>query len=252
VKKVLIVLASVLAVVLPTWVIAGFTGDLGVDLHTRLEGSSDNSTWLNYTAEDNPGDATLSVSAGDTVYLRLKTWDTSDTIVANSIVYSGTFTNPQYVNTPDFLGTGTNDDLDGDGVLLYSLTSYDSGSGSAVFGLNGIYPSSTVDTDYESGGITFTTDPDTPDQTVILATVQITSAEEELWISRAPRITDRALADDPSTTRVRILVNNPTATPTPTPTSTATATVAVSSLPETGPNLLSLIYRWLAMISELF
>lgn len=251
-KKMLIIAGCVLAVILPSIVIAGFTGDQGIDLRTRLEASTDNLAWVNYSGEDNPGNATLNVSAGDTVYIRLKTWDISDLIVATNIEFTGTFTNPQYISSTDFLGTGTNDDLDGDGVKVYSLTSYDEVAGTAVFDLNGISPSSSVDTDFDSGGVTITVDSDTPDQTVILATVQITSADELPWISWATNIYDRALADDQATTRVRILVNNPTPTPTPTSTTTTTATATTNALPETGPSLTGFIYLWLAKILGLF
>jgi len=247
-KKVLIVLGALfLALAVPVYFThAGFGEGGGYNLKTRLEVSFDNATWVNFLAEDNSGGATLTVAPGDTIYLRLKTWNEGILPGANT-AFTGTFTNQQYLtNSTMFTGDGGGSgDLDGDTVNGYSMIGggYNADTGVAEFGLNAVANGSTEDVDFQSGGITSQIAATTPDQTVILVTVVVTSSNP---VALLDHLLPRAYADAFGTTQVRILVNDPandaTATPTPTVTvsseATATETALESAaLPETGADL---------------
>lgn len=228
-KKIIFALMAAAFVALPSFVSAGYVAGGGnVVINTRLEASADNSTWVNYLAEENSGGQTLTVSPGDTIYLRLKTWNTGG--MPAGVEYTGTFTNPAYLDSPEMFssGAGAKDDLDGDATYYYALTSFDTSSGVTLFTLDAIMNGSTVDANYQSGGITAQIKSDTPDQTEMLVTVQVTGADA--YITWWQRLFTHAYADDAATTQVRILVSNPPATAVTTPT-----------LPVTGPDPIQLI-----------
>jgi len=228
-KKIIVAALAAIFIALPSLVSAGYSGD-DIMLMTRLEVSKDNSTWVNYLAEENSGDQILTVLPGDTVYLRLKTWNTGDSDAYN-VSYTGDFTNPQYLSSSDMFtsGAGAKNDLDGDETYYYSMTSYSSTTGAAIFTLDGVVGSSTVDTNYQSGGITATVSSDTPDQTIMLVTVRITDIAGRGFTWR-DLLFPRAHADDSATTQARILVSIPT-----------TAAPVVPTLPVTGPDPIQLI-----------
>jgi len=86
-KKVVFVLMAAVLIALPSFTSAGYSSG-GAMLLTRLEVSKDNTNWVNYLAEENSGDQTLTVLPGDTVYFRLKTWNTGDAPSIN-ITFTG-------------------------------------------------------------------------------------------------------------------------------------------------------------------
>lgn len=251
-KKIIIVL-GVLALLLfvPIYIAyAGYGIGAGFNLKTRLEVSADNATWVNYLAEDNSGGDILTVSPGDTIYLRLKTWNEGGT-AGEDTTFTGTFTNQQYLtNSTMFTGVGGGSgDLDEDGLYGYAMTGggYNSVTGIAEFLLTGVVNGSTDEVNFQTGGITSEISASTPDQTLITVTVIITGTNPELaWLNR---LLPRAYADEFGTTEVRILVDNPPADPTPTPTPTPSASATdtstaassnqtiVTTLPVTGPDL---------------
>ncbi len=222
-KKVfIVVMLGMLCSLIPLGVFAGYSGTGDFELRTKLEVSKPGSDWMNYTAEDNPGNQTLSVNAGDTVTFRLKVWDVTST-AAQDIALATTVTNPQYIETANiFDGSSTTDeDLDGD-TLDYSVTSFDSTAGTGTFALDAVAASGSENTGFESGTYTTKISGSTPDQTLIEVTITLTAANNLRFLSRSSLL-DRAFADDLGTTKVRILVQNPT------PTATATTV-----LPATG------------------
>lgn len=246
-RKFLIVLGVLfLVLAVPIYIThAGFgEGGAGYNLKTRLEVSADNSTWANFLAEDNSGGATLTVAPGDTIYLRLKTWDEGILPGVNT-TFTGTFTNQQYLtNSTMFTGPGGGSgDLDGDIVNGYSMTGggYNPVTGVAEFILNAVQNGSTENVNFQSGGITSQIATGTPDQTVIMVTVVINNTNPGVgWLDH---FLERAYADNLGTTQVRILVNanatSPTPTPTPAPSSTTTA-ADEATLPATGADLLNI------------
>jgi len=206
-KKVLMVLMAAVLVALPSFVDAGY-GGIGTNLLTRLEVSKDNATWVNYLAETNSGNQTLTVSPGDTLYFRLKTWNIGNN-PASDIEFSATYTNPQYISALDpFSLTGAQNDLDGDVDNVYSLNAPPSG-GTMTFNLNAVAKNTTDLAGFESGGVLLKVAAGTPDQTVILATVTITGIRVLGWWKDL--LFPRAYADDAATTQVRIMVSNPPA-----------------------------------------
>jgi len=223
-KKVVIALLAVVFSVFPSIASAGFISG-GATLLTRLEVSKDNSTWVNYLAETDSGNQTLTVSPGDTIYFRLKTWDTGDTPAIN-ITYSGVYTNPAGMDALSAFDSGSTDDLDGDAILFYGLSGLpDMNAGTLSFYLDGVDNGTTDATGFQSGGMTGRIAAGTADQTVILATVTITGAD--LFIASWEKLLfPRAYADDQATTQVRMLVSNPPVVPQTTP--------AVQVLPATG------------------
>jgi len=224
----LIVFLAVVFIALPNLASAGYSNGGGALLLTRLEVSKDNSTWVNYLAETNSGGQTLTVSPGDTVYFRLKTWDTGDTPAIN-ITYTASYTNPSYIDALDPFHAGVNDDLDGnDPASYYALTGLpDATAGTLTFDLDGVAVSSEI-TGYESGGMVARVKAGTPDQTVILATVIITGASQ-VGFNWWQRLFAHAYADSSATTQVRLLVSNPP------------AVAATPTLPVTGPDPIQLI-----------
>jgi hypothetical protein len=221
-KVALVLLLAVSIVVLPKIVFASFNfGD--VALETRLEVSKDNATWVNYLADSNSGNQTLTVSPGDTLYFRLKTWDTGLTPATN-VRYGASFTNPSYIDSLDPFHIGTNDDSDGDGHP-YTLTGTpDMTAGTFQFTLDNVASSSTETTNDESGAMVAGIDARTPDQTVFLVTVQITGIVELSNASWLNNLSPKAYADSQATTQVRILVSNPALVSTPAVTASTPAT----------------------------
>jgi len=215
-KKVFVIFAlSVLCSTIPLGVFAGYSGGGDFELRSKLEVSKPGSDWMNYTAEDNPGNQTLSANAGDTVTFRLKVWDVTTT-AAQNIVLASTITNPQYIETANiFDGTSTtNQDLDGD-TVDYSVTSMNSTTGIGTFALEAVQASSSENANFESGTYTTKISGSTPDQTLIEVTITLTAADELRMIGKN-NLLDKAYADEFGTTRVRILVQNPTTTTTTT------------------------------------
>lgn len=209
-KKFLIVLAlGILCSMLPLGAFAGYSGSGDFELRTKLEVSKPGSDWMNYLAEDNPGNQTLSVNAGDTVTFRLKVWDVTATSAQN-VVLSSTITNPQYIETANIFdgSSTTNNDLDGD-TAVYSLTAFDPAAGTGTFGLQAVMGNSSENANFESGTYTTKISSSAPDQTLIEVTITLTAANELRIINRSNLI-NRAYADEFGTTKVRILVQNPT------------------------------------------
>lgn len=228
IRKILVLfIALELVLLVPLYFVqAGYT-DAGINLKTRLEVSSDNVNWVNYLAEDKSGSETLTVAPGSTIYFRLKTWN-SDADNTGFVNLNSTFTNPAYLTNTVFFATGGAEDLDGDSTpYLPGPLGYVAETGSGDATLLGVGGNSTADTNFQSGGMTFQISSSTPEQTVILATTQITSASPLfVWIDR---VINRAYADSNGTSQARVLV----ATSTPAATLTPT-TPAVSILPATG------------------
>ena len=228
-RKVLIVFLATVFVALPSFVSAGYSSG-GAMLLTRLEVSKDNTNWVNYLAEENSGDQTLTVLPGDTVYFRLKTWNTGDAPSIN-ITFTGSYTNPGYIDALDPFHPGVHDDLDGDATFYYALTGLpDMTAGTVSFDLDAVANGSTDLLNYQSGEMVARVAAGTPDQTVMLTTVIITGASQVAWWKKL--LFPRAYADDSATTQVRILVSNPPA---------ATAQMTTQTLPVTGPDPIQLI-----------
>lgn len=226
-KKALFILMAAVLVALPSFTSAGFSSS-GAMLLTRLEVSKDGTTWVNYLAETNSGGQTLTVSPGDTIYFRLKTWNTGGTPAIN-IEYSAAYTNPGGVDAFDPFHPGVSDDSDGDAILFYVLNAPpDLTAGTTAFHLDGVADSTTETTGFQSGGMAAHIATSTPDQTVLLATVTITGADEFIvWWKNL--LFPRALADDAATTQARILVATPAPVPVPV------------VLPATGPDVSGLL-----------
>lgn len=223
-KKIIVGFLVAVFVALPSFVSAGYSANDGnIILLTRLEVSKDNTNWVNYLAEENSGGQTLTVSPGDTVYLRLKTWNTGIS-PAVTVQYTGSYTNPQYIDALDPFHAGVYDDLDGDTLFYYGLDSLpDLTAGTMSFHLDGVLQDTDDQAGYQGGEIVARVKAETPDQTVILATVQINSTDFVVWWKRL--LFPRAYADDVATTQVRLLVSNPPA-----------AAPATQTLPVTGPD----------------
>lgn len=81
--------------------------------HIKVEVSADGVTWINYGGTENPGGAALAAGPGDTVFARVKIWNSGTTQAVN-LTGSGSLTNSAY-----FSVTAVNLDSDNDG------TSYD-------------------------------------------------------------------------------------------------------------------------------
>jgi len=212
-KIVAFVLIIAALVILPSFAFAGFNNTRGIVLQTRLEVSKDGTNWDNYVAETDPGNQTLTVSPGDTIFFRLKTWNTSEARGAN-ILYTASYTNPQYIDRLDPFHAGVGDDIDGDGSL-YTITDTDPVAGTMHFSLDGVNGGTNETSGFESGGIAARISADAPDKAVILATVQITAASGSF--NDYNYFSGRAYADDSATTQVRILISNPSVTPSVTP-----------------------------------
>ncbi len=223
-KVALVLLLAVSIIVLPKIVFAAFSlGD--VALETRLEVSKDNTNWINYSADSNSGNQTLTVSPGDTLYFRFNTWDTGLTPATN-VSYGASFTNPQYVNALDPFHPGTNDNTDGD-LHPYVLTGTpDMTAGTFQFTLSNVAASSTVTTNDESGIMVAKVAAATPDQTQIWMTVQISGIVELSDASWLNSLYPKAYADTRATTQVRILVSDPAPVPTPAVTASVPAVSA--------------------------
>ena len=228
-KKVVFVLMAAVLIALPSFTSAGYSSG-GAMLLTRLEVSKDNTNWVNYLAEENSGDQTLTVLPGDTVYFRLKTWNTGDA-PSIDITFTGSYTNPGYIDALDPFHPGVHDDLDGDATFYYALTGLpDMTAGTVSFDLDAVANGSTDLLNYQSGEMVARVAAGTPDQTVMLTTVIITGASQVAWWKKL--LFPRAYADDSATTQVRILVSNPPA---------ATAQMTTQTLPVTGPDPIQLI-----------
>jgi hypothetical protein len=204
-KKILMILAIVIGVaIIPSFVSAGFSPEgSDYDLRTILEVSKDGITWLNYNAETNSGDQTLTITPGDIVYVRLKTWNVGDTD-ANNIQFTSSFTNPQYIDSFDAFN-GANDNLDGD-EIYYHYEGVDTDTGEFQFSLDQALANTTEESGFQSGAVTMSVDSATPDQAVILVTVQIPTEQATFLDKLLPRV----YADSNATTQVRIIVSNPT------------------------------------------
>jgi hypothetical protein len=237
-KKLLVIIFAslVLATALPLYLVYAGFGQEGafINVKARLEVSKDNVNWVNYEAEDDSGSGTLTVSPGDTIYFRLKTWNTGTHSVAN-VAYAAAFTNQQYlIDSVMFTGSGGGSgDLgdDGDPANGYSMTGegYNSETGIATFELSGVAADSTITSGYQSGGITSQIATGTPDQTIITAAVTISDAVD-LEIGWLNNIVSRAYADEFGTTTIGIIVSNPAVA-----NNTADQSI-VQTLPATGPN----------------
>lgn len=235
-KKILVlIIALELVLIIPLYFVrAGYVPLPGIEIQSRLEVSSDNTNWVNYVAEDNSGNQTLTVTPGSTIYFRIKAWNTGDAN-AGMVNMSSTFTNPSYLTNSSFLSTSEEQDLDGDSTpYLPSPFGYVAETGTADFTLLFAQANSTVDSNFQSSTMAFQTSASTPEQTVILATIQVTSAGP--WLVWLDKLVNRAHADANGTSQARILVANPAATPTSTPTPTSSAAAVVSTLPATGPD----------------
>lgn len=205
-KKALFILMAAVLVALPSFTSAGFSNG-GATLLTRLEVSKDGTTWVNYLAETNGGGQTLTVSPGDTIYFRLRTWNAGANPAVN-ITYTSSYSNPQFIDAWDPFHPGVNDDLDADATFYYSLTGLPNmTAGTVSFDLDAVAPVSSETSGFQSGGMVARVAAGTPDQTVILATVIITGAGSIAWWKNW--LFPRAYADDSATTQVRILVSNP-------------------------------------------
>lgn len=222
-RKVIITLAAIALAVMPTFASAVFINS-GAILLTRLEVSKDEVTWVNYLAETSSGNETFTVSPGDTVYFRLKTWDTGNAPAVN-VTYSASYTNPQYIDALDPFHAGNQDNLDGD-IFHYALSGLpDTTAGTLQFTLDAVANNSSDTANFESGGIVARVAAGTPDQTVILATIQITGSSLVTINWWENLLFSHAYADSSATTQARILVSNPPVATTP----------AVTALPATGP-----------------
>jgi hypothetical protein len=220
-KIIAFVLVVVAFVVLPGFVFAGF-GIGGVNMQTRLEVSKDNINWDNYVAETNPGNQTLTVSPGDTIYFRLKTWDIG-AATARNVHYNASYTNPQYIASFDPFHVGTQDDTDANG-RAYVLGATDPVAGTMQFSISRVDRNTTETSGFESGVMAATISNDVPDQAVISATVQIASMAP---LNDYNYSSGRVYADDQATTQVRILIARPVVTPSVTPSVTPPYPISV-------------------------
>jgi hypothetical protein len=211
-KKAAIIIIAVISILgLSQIVGAGFAPEgQEFDLRTRLEVSKDGSNWYNYTAESNPGNQTLTVSPGDTITMRLKTWDVGSEAATN-IGYTSSFTNPSYFSAFYTFGdAGANADVDGDATLYYNAGTFDMSGGTFTFTLDGVDHNTTINSGEQSGQVTATIGDDAVDQGVILVTAQITDATEPpVIVGFLDRLFPKALADAQATTQVRMIVSNP-------------------------------------------
>jgi hypothetical protein len=207
-KKLLViaVLAAALAII-PSLVFAGYDEGDGYELLTRLEVSKDGSTWINYSAETNSGNQTLTVSPGDTIFLRLKTWDIGQSPATN-IQFSSTFTNPTNIDAFDPFTSG-NDDSDGDGLLFYSAVSVNINAGTFLFSLDGVAGNTNENAGYQSGTVAARIGANAPNGSITLITVQITDADHPVAY-KINQLFPRAYADEQGATQIRLLVYNPT------------------------------------------
>lgn len=217
-KIVAFVLVVAAFVIVPSFAFAGF-GSGGVNLQTRLEVSKDNTDWDNYDAEVNPGGQTLTVSPGDTIYFRLKTWDTGG-MYAQNVQFNAGYTNPQYIASFDPFHPGTQDDTDGNG-RAYVLGATDPIAGTMQFSISRINKNTSETTGYEGGEMVAHIASDVPDQAVITATVQIASMAP---IPDFNYSSGKVYADDQATTQARIIISNPPAVTPATPSVTPSIT----------------------------
>jgi len=103
--------------------------DDNVDLKIKLEASIDNGlTWHNYSGTTNPKGESITASPGDTVFIRLKTWNENATHTATNVQLLGAYTNTKYIAS----GSCTNTDQDGNG------TEYSGGLATAGLGVGAI------------------------------------------------------------------------------------------------------------------
>lgn len=213
-KFLVVIVLAVLLMVVPNLVFAGYGDKAQMDLQTRLEVSKDNINWLNYDAETNPGNQTLTVSPGDTIYFRLTT-DNYGTNQALDTQFEGNFNNPSYIESIDAFNGAANDDIDLDG-RPYVLDSIDNMTDTIYFHFDYIEAGDSLSRQSglsftQIGGISAKIGSLVPNQAVIMATVQIKNATIPEGVFLLDKLVSRAYADDQATTQVRILVYNPNA-----------------------------------------
>lgn len=213
-KKILVIIVlTVLLMVVPNIVFAGYGDKPSVDIQTRLEVSKDNINWINFNSETNAGNQTLTVAPGDTLYFRLTTENFGDQR-ASGVQFLGSYTNPSYIESLNAFD-GANDDIDGDGRYYY-ITSTDQSAGTINFnfdyfeaaGYEGPYNAQQI------GVMGAKLSSTIPDQAEIIVTVTVNAGiiREDAFLF--DKLFPRVYADDQGTTQVRILVSNPTATQT--------------------------------------
>jgi len=226
-----IIIAVLSVAVGPTvYALAGYS-DENISVDVKIEAcrlaTCAASDWHNYTV-DMVGDAeTLTVSPGDTVTLRGSTWNSGENYAAMGL--TGAIDHTNYLETINAFESG---DSDVDGThgyyVLDSATNTDNTEIMAI-SLSDIL-STASDADHpELGQIKITLKNDIPDQTVITAAFNVTTAT--LGVVRGLFL-GRAYATDLTTSTVRLLVSNPPAATV----STAAATTA-TVLPQTGGGL---------------
>ena len=223
-----------LAIIAPIYfVYAGYVEEgESFEVKSRLEVSSDNATWVNYSAEENSGNETLTVAPGGNIYWRIKTWNSGEA-TAGATTFNGTFVNGRFIqdlslfSCDDSIGDCNLDAADPSGI--YTVTE-ELNANTFSFAIPSISQGTTVDEGFESGGFSATIAADTPDQSEVTLTVTIAGSEQ--FISLLDRIVSRAHADELATTTVRILVQAPAAA------ATATATT-LTTLPATGSDVIN-------------
>jgi len=217
-KKILIISLGAfisLAAFFPFMTFAGYNGGGDVIIGVRADVSKDDSTWYDYTGDTVSGGQTLTARPGDTITFRGKSWNQSSTTAFPVPIFHASITNSQYLDTS---GGFYNDNLDGNSAYYVGAIGTDIMLSSGALPING------NENNAESGTFKVRIKDNTPDQTLIVGTWELSGQGligEKSPVQLLPIAKAQALADS----TVRILVSNP----------------QVASLAPTGSNVYNLL-----------
>ena len=217
-KKILIISLSAfisLAVFSPFMTFAGYNGGGDVIIGVRADVSKDDSTWDNYAGDTVSGGQTLTARPGDTITFRGKSWNQSSTTTFPVPIFHASITNSQYLDTS---GGFYNDNLDGNSAYYVGAIGTDIMLSSGALPING------NENNAESGTFKVRIKDNTPDQTLIVGTWEL-SSQGQIGQTAPVQLLPIAKAQDLAESTARILVSNP----------------QVASLVPTGSNLYDIL-----------
>ena len=187
----------------------------GVDLKFKIEGSTDNATWVNYSGTDFAGGQTITASPGDVIYWRVKIWNEGPQR-ALTIDNEAAYINDSYIELIDI----TNMDLDGD------EREYDGGD------LDQVNEGTSEDTGYQgvSGSITLKNSFPEGETAIVFGGYVADYTAGALGFAPMPLVSRALAVGVNKSSAIRIVVNT---TPLANNTTVATAPV-ITTLPQTG------------------
>lgn len=204
--------------------------DDGVNVHVKVEVSTDGVTWFNYAGTETSGDATLTANPGDTIFARAAIWNTG-VGPARALTASGSFTGTSYMTI-----MSTNLDADDDGNPYTG--SFFAGAGTGVF-TN--LAAGTQEANAQMATATIKLDDSFPAGTTAI-TGQVTIDSYAAVASLPHSLVSRALAagiNRVSSFRIAVTVTQPAANDTTDNTSDDAATETTEELPSTGCDCLN-------------